>query len=320
MLGRGSVAGLHGFFILVAIASGGCDPAPVPGRKMAPTGPSDAAVAVTQEPPAEAGAAVRDAGSEPDPQEPSVEAGDATIRDAAGDLAPSLEGGASTASGMDAPTSDASLTADAASDALGDAGDGAFLRAPRPGELAIVEILANPSGQDLGREWIEVLSQAAETLDVSTLHASDGTTDAAVAAGSIAPGARIVLGQSADPTKNGGAPIAAAYGTHLILNNDDEQIAICVGPCATGVVIDRVAWGATGAAYDGHAIVVDPATKAICPARDPFGTAGDFGTPGQPNPPCASDPGTDAGADAGTDPGADAGTDGGPPGADGGAG
>jgi hypothetical protein len=149
-----------------------------------------------------------------------------------------------------------------------------------------VEVLANPKGNDLGREWVEVISLAAEPVSLADLHVADAATDEPAAAPTIAPGGRIVLGQSVDPTKNGGISSLVPYGTRLILNNEDEQLSICVGPCATGVVIDRLTWGALGTAYDGHAIVVDPTTRVMCPATEPFGTAGDFGTPGQPNAPC----------------------------------
>ena len=57
------------------------------------------------------------------------------------------------------------------------------------------------------------------------------------------------------------------------------------GP-ALRVVIDTVSWGALSDDQTGHALIVDPATKDLCPASAPFGTAGSFGTPGAPNPPC----------------------------------
>jgi hypothetical protein len=97
-----------------------------------------------------------------------------------------------------------------------------------------------------------------------------------------------VLGQSVDAGTNGGAPVTVAYGTRLALNNDGEEIAICVGTCASGVVIDRLSWKALGAAYDGHALVVDHDASLLCPATNPFGTAGDFGTPGDPDHGCAA--------------------------------
>jgi hypothetical protein len=70
------------------------------------------------------------------------------------------------------------------------------------------------------------------------------------------------------------------------LNNDGEDLSLCVGPCAGGLVIDHVAWKTLGAAYDGHAVVFDRDANLVCPATQPFGSAGDFGTPGGPNDAC----------------------------------
>ena len=164
--------------------------------------------------------------------------------------------------------------------------DASRARAPRPGEVAIAELLVNPTGDDLGREWIELVNRASEPFDLSQLHLATASTDVAAAAGTIAPGALLLLGQSSDPTKNGGAPVAVAYGTKLILLNANGQLSLCLGACASGIVIDTVSWGALSDADVGHALIVDPATKGLCVASAPFGTAGSFGTPGAPNPPC----------------------------------
>jgi hypothetical protein len=96
-----------------------------------------------------------------------------------------------------------------------------------------------------------------------------------------------VLGQSSDAAVNGGAPVGVAYGTRLGLNNDGEEISLCIGPCAAGVLVDRVAWKSLGAAYDGHALVFDRDADRTCAATEPFGSAGDFGTPGGPDDGCA---------------------------------
>jgi hypothetical protein len=162
----------------------------------------------------------------------------------------------------------------------------ASARAPRPGEVVIVELLVNPSGDDLGREWIEIANRASEPLDLSQLHLATASTDVAAGAGTIGSGALLLLGQSGDPTKNGGAPVAVAYGTKLILLNANGQLSLCVGACLSGVVIDTVSWGALSDDQTGHALIVDPTTGALCTASAPFGTAGSFGTPGAPNPPC----------------------------------
>lgn len=164
--------------------------------------------------------------------------------------------------------------------------DAPVARAPRPGEVVIDELLVNPAGDDLGREWIEIASLAAEPVNLSQLHLATATTDVAAPAGTLAPGALLLLGQSADPTKNGGAPVEVAYGTKLILVNADGQLSLCLGACATGVVLDGFTWGSLDEGYTGHALIVDPASKAFCPAQAPFGSGGSFGTPGAPNPAC----------------------------------
>ena len=190
--------------------------------------------------------------------------------------------------------------ADAAFGTLADASpsdappDHPVARAPRAGEIVIDELLVNPTGDDLGREWIEISSLAAEPLDLSQLHLATASTDVAVVAGTIAAGALLLLGQSSDPSKNGGAPVAVAYGTKLILVNANGQLSLCVGACATGLVIDEITWGALDDGYTGHALVVDPAGRTFCPSGAPFGTGGSFGTPGLPNPPCTEN--VDAGS------------------------
>jgi hypothetical protein len=159
-------------------------------------------------------------------------------------------------------------------------------RTPRPGEVVIDELLVNPAGDDLGREWIELANRASEPLDLSQLHLATASTDVAAAAGTIGPGALLLLGQSSDPTKNGGAPVAVAYNARLILPNANGQLSICLGACASGGVIDTASWGSPTDDQTGHALIVDPATGALCTASTPFGTAGSFGTPGAPNPSC----------------------------------
>src|SRR4051812_18113953 len=82
-------------------------------------------------------------------------------------------------------------------DALRDASrDLATARAPRAGEVAIDELLVNPTGDDLGREWIELANRAAEPLDLSQLHLATAATDVAAPAGRLGPGALLLMGQS----------------------------------------------------------------------------------------------------------------------------
>jgi len=146
------------------------------------------------------------------------------------------------------------------------------------------------------------LSLATHALDLASLHVADAANDGAVdftGAGTtiLLPGARAVLIQSADATKNGGVTLGPAsgifsvifggsFGTRVSLNNEGDTFSVCAGPCQQGAVIDRFAWDATlGTDYDDHALSIDDGGRR-CPAPTPFGDAGSFGSPGRENPPC----------------------------------
>jgi len=175
------------------------------------------------------------------------------------------------------------------------AADVPTVRAPRAGEILVDELLVDPAGNDLGHEWLELVNVGAEPLDLGALHVADDTTDVGVDAGVLAAGVRLVLGQSADAAHNGDAPVALAYGTRLAFNNGADRVALCLGPCADGDLLDVVVWMAPfGDAYVGHAVVLER-DGTTCPAADPYGTGVDHGTPGRPNPPCPRDAGGDAG-------------------------
>jgi hypothetical protein len=164
--------------------------------------------------------------------------------------------------------------------------DASVARAPRAGEILIDELLVDPAGNDLGHEWLEIANVTLEALDLEGLHVADDAFEAAVAAGVLGPGGLLVLGQSADRAHNGDAPVDLAYGTRLSLNNGADRIALCLGACASGLVLDAVAWRAPwGDAYVGHAVVVEGGGDT-CPAAEAYGSGGNFGSPGRPNPPC----------------------------------
>jgi hypothetical protein len=165
--------------------------------------------------------------------------------------------------------------------------DTSVARAPWVHELRIDEVLIDPNGNDLGHEWFEIVNSTAEALALTDLHVADGATDVAIDAAVLAAGARLVLGQSLDRAHNGDAPVDVSYGTRLALNNDADTIAVCLGPCADGVVLDAFVWTAPfEEAFVGHAITVDLDTGKTCAAATPYGTGGNFGTPGAPNAPC----------------------------------
>jgi hypothetical protein len=166
------------------------------------------------------------------------------------------------------------------------ASDAPAARPPRPGELVIDELLVDPAGNDLGHEWVEIANLAGEALDLAALHVADAAIEIAVNAGVLPAGGLLVLGQSIDLAHNGDAPVDLAYGTRLSLNNGGDRLALCLGPCANGVPLDAVAWtGPWGEAYAGHAVVIERGGMT-CPAGEPYGGDGNFGSPGRRNPPC----------------------------------
>jgi hypothetical protein len=185
---------------------------------------------------------------------------------------------------------DAAAPADAKGDGpradAGDLRDAPVARAPRAGEIVVDELLVDPAGNDLGHEWVEVANLTGEPLDLATLHVADGATDVAVDA-RVLPGAGfLVLGQSIDRAHNGDAPVDVAYGTKLALGNGADQLVLCLGPCASGVRLDAVAWAsAWGDAYVGHAVVIER-EGTTCPAEVAYRAGGNFGSPGRANPPC----------------------------------
>ncbi|HET6147126.1 MAG TPA: lamin tail domain-containing protein [Polyangia bacterium] len=256
-----------------------------------------------------------------------------TILEAAGGAAGGLPRDAairdSAAASADAPVRDGSGESSAAADAHADAKadvaysdaahadahtdtDGAVwptdaqvARPPGPGDLEITELLINPAGTDTNREWIEVVNLAPDAVDLHLLTVADAASEIAVDAGVLAPHTILVLGQSLDATRNGGAPVGFSFGNVISLNNGGDTIRLCLGPCAGGVVIAEVSWPADlGAAFDGHAAVIGThagqpdgqtdgdgdgdrgGTIVFCPADQPFGSAGSFGRPGLPDPPC----------------------------------
>jgi Lamin Tail Domain len=255
--------------------------------------------------------AARDAASEPSPAWVAAPTGDAAWDAAApvrGGDAVAFEVGATDDADARETAADVGVVPEAGADADGPS-DAPIGRAPRAGEVVIDELLVDPAGSDLGHEWLELANLAAEPLDLRELHLADGASEVAVDAGVLAPGALLVLGQSADRAHNGDAPVDVAYGTRLALTNGADRVALCVGPCADGVMVDTFAWTAPfGDAYVGHAVVVER-DGAICPATEAYGAGGNFGTPGRANPSCpdAPEPPADASADAGG--GGDAGPD-----------
>lgn len=163
------------------------------------------------------------------------------------------------------------------------------------GSVVINEILQNPSAVgDAAGEWFELANPNAFAVnlrgwtlkdDGSDLHTISPDADLLVPAGGY-----LVLGASADPLVNGGAPVDYSYGTGMSLGNGADEIVLVAGL----VEIDRVD-------YDGGSEFPDPNGASMelvdwmldngvganwTVAVQAFGD-GDFGTPGAANGPGA---------------------------------
>jgi hypothetical protein len=169
------------------------------------------------------------------------------------------------------------------------------IHAPQPGDLVITEVMPNPDQvADTAGEWFEVRAMTA--LDLNGLQldrASDALAPVTITAFDcmpVAEGDYLVFARNADSTMNGGLPpVTATFNFALIdgttANPGDVRVMYA------GTVIDAITWTSTRV---GKAHQLDPSKidaianddpSNFCDAMTTYGD-GDFGTPGQANPPC----------------------------------
>ena len=176
--------------------------------------------------------------------------------------------------------------------------DGGRIRAivpPRPGDLVINELLANPAnvaGQtDATREWFEIASTSAAAFDLNELRVGRiGAAGAQVVSARcipVAPHGFAVFARSADPALDGMLPVVhATFKLGLVDSNGDLQIA------QGATVLDAVRWtsvtpGVARQLDPGHLTPADNDVPGnFCPATAPYGDQTNRGTPGTANRPC----------------------------------
>jgi hypothetical protein len=170
---------------------------------------------------------------------------------------------------------------------------------PRPGDLVITEVMANPRGDDTLGEWVEVLATAPVDLNGLTVGTdSAGTKVEGGACLPLAAGEHVVLARRMEAVVNGGLPSpVATFGVDL--RNSGGVVMVRAGE----VLIDGATYGAAeeGVATQVSSLLADAkrndAPEAWCRATDSYGTRGNLGTPGRANRGCGSDGGApDAGA------------------------
>lgn len=153
---------------------------------------------------------------------------------------------------------------------------------PAPGELTISEWLANPTGTEVDREWLEL--RAARTVDLNGVVLSDAANHSSTLESdnclTVSAGSYALLVRNNNPAQNGGLPAETAMFA-FPLNNDAETLRVAAG----GVVLDEVSFELPEA---GVATQVD-STGTRCQATTNYGD-GQFGTPGAKNATCPGAP------------------------------
>ena len=128
-------------------------------------------------------------------------------------------------------------------DATGDDDDSTVAQpvAPATGDLAIVEILSDPNGNDATNEWFEVANVSGGPIELMgcTLaffnYAASHTIPGSLV---LDAGDRIVFGNNGNPAQNGGVPVDYTYGG--IELEEEADIITITNP--SGAVVDEVSW------------------------------------------------------------------------------
>ncbi len=189
-----------------------------------------------------------------------------------------------------------------------DAGDidaGVPINPTSPGDLVITEIHKDPDGvlDEVG-EWFEIHNPTSSTFDLNELIVRDESNPVqqfGVPADIIvAPGGFVVFARNSDTKLNGGVVEDVSYENiddpPFQLANDGTDEVLIVNPSAGDVVLDRVAYDDVSFPdVPGASLSLDPDNTdagenddgvSWCSGQTPYGNAGNFGTPGAPNPQC----------------------------------
>jgi hypothetical protein len=160
---------------------------------------------------------------------------------------------------------------------------------PRLGDVVVTEWLANASGTDDFKEWIELLITRDVDLNGLQLGTTPPTVRATIADAAclrVTAGSRVLLARHEVDDVNGGLP-PVAHTFSFDLPNTNGTLFVGHG----GQVLDQVIYGS---AAEGVATQLDASKSApadndvaanLCPATATYGD-GDRGTPGAPNRSC----------------------------------
>jgi hypothetical protein len=165
------------------------------------------------------------------------------------------------------------------------------LEPPEPGDLVIVEWLANPSGVDDDKEWFELLVNRDVDLNGLEIGRTPGTIEDTLAGADclrFTDGSRVLFARESMAGLNGGLP-PVDFTFDFALTNSGGSIFVGVG----GAVLDQVSYSSS---TDGAATQLDVAKTApadndvaanLCAATEVYGD-GNRGTPRAANRSCGT--------------------------------
>ncbi len=160
------------------------------------------------------------------------------------------------------------------------------------GDLVITEVLYDANTTEPASEWIELYNASSSPIDLFGLNivrspSASSNTHTVIKSVVVAPGAYVVLGSSTEPSQNGGAQVAYAWGNDISLSNSSTN-TITIGFGATD--IDKMSYTAS-ASYSGKSYSLksgmlsatdNDSAANFCAGKTPYGPGG-LGTPGAAN-------------------------------------
>ena len=162
---------------------------------------------------------------------------------------------------------------------------------PSPGSVVITEFLADPSAvSDADGEWVEIF--AGGDVDLNGVQVRSASATALLRGDEclrVPARTYALLARKADPLLNGGLPGILAEMGSVSLGNASGTLSLS---SQTGVLLDEISWTQQ---RPGVASQLDPALlrsaandapTSFCPAREPWSSSGDLGTPGSENSSC----------------------------------
>jgi hypothetical protein len=163
---------------------------------------------------------------------------------------------------------------------------------PTPGDLFITEVMANPSGSETSGEWFELLARADVDLNELTIANGLGASSTLTAQSClrVRSGQTVLLARSLDAFLNGGLPAPKAQYS-LSLANGPERLILRHGDAGIDEAAflassSGVSWQFDFSRYDGG-IGANDDPSSFCLSKTRWQPdAGDYGTPGAPNPSC----------------------------------